>query len=221
MAASEAGIAEKFVRHALIEQGLTQGPAARGPANTMIPSVWAGAPLDIFDETEIVGELAPGEFDRVVNFLREGTGTLGVTGARTRELWWTARWFGHRLEVAIVPHQGRTTIRLAQSIRGMAATTMIATVGIIGGVVAPAIAMNLRSILRIPAPLRWMALSRHDTSMIAATVGFAIAAASIPLGRRLVRWVRRRNAIRLRELAGVLTSRVRELLHKSSPSENR
>ncbi|HEU4631342.1 MAG TPA: serine/threonine-protein kinase [Gemmatimonadaceae bacterium] len=215
-AAAEAGIATRFVEHALIEQGLLppplipgrvhEGPAARGWQSG---TAWAGAPLDIVMEVEADGELPPRELDRLVTTLREGTASLGAVSATARGLVWRGGWTGHRLEVAVTPDQGRTRIRLVQSLRRAAVGTTALAVGI-GAAAAPAVGVALDLLLNIPAP-SWSVALRSDTiAGIAGTIGVAAGLSAIPVARALVRRLRRFNAARLQTLAELLAAKVRE-----------
>jgi hypothetical protein len=202
--------------HALVEHGLAparepddrHSPAPARPSRALGARL-AGAPLDIAMELAVDGELPPREFDRLINVLREGTATLGTTTARTRELGWRGAWLGHRLDVAVVPDQGRTRIRLTQSIRRAAFGAMAATTAA-AGIGGPVLGAALFQLLQLPAPSWGVPLTSAANAVISGTVGTLFAAAAIPAGRGLVRWLRRYNAARLQTLAELLAARVGE-----------
>ncbi|HTR77484.1 MAG TPA: hypothetical protein VMH39_05215, partial [Gemmatimonadaceae bacterium] len=219
-AASEAGIDDRYVAHALAEHGLAPA-ASRVQSEPIVVSppesrsFWAGAPLDIVVGAEVAGEVGPGDFDRLMHVLRDGTARLGTTLAESRELRWRCAWLGHRLDVAVVPDRGRTRIRLSQSVRRMAVGTVAASMALIGGVAAPLTGIVLYELMRVPArPLFRVrvALANRSIREIAATVAAVVAVSSIPIGWAAVRWMRRQNAARLRTLGEALAARCRELL---------
>jgi serine/threonine-protein kinase len=127
-AATEAGIGEKYVERAFVEHGLVQRTPVPGTPVTQTPraiveppvernSWWAGAPPFIAREVVVEGELPTRDLDRLINVLRDATGSMGHTMAHTRELaWWTGR-FGTRVDVSVVPESDRTTVRVVQDAR--------------------------------------------------------------------------------------------------------
>ena len=122
-AAGEAGIATRYVDHALGEIGV--GPKAVAPAKkpAVAPppvaerSWWLGVPLQQAHEIEVPGELPARDLERLINLLRDATGTMGHTLAHTRELAWMTGRLGTRLEVTVVPEHDRTTIRVVRDAR--------------------------------------------------------------------------------------------------------
>lgn len=127
-AAAEAGISEKYVERAFVEHGLVQrtpvprAPEAQPPRAIVEPPVernswWAGSPPFIAREVVVEGELPTRDLDRLINVLRDATGSMGNTMAHTRELaWWSGR-FGTRVDVSVVPESDRTTVRVVQDAR--------------------------------------------------------------------------------------------------------
>lgn len=213
-AANEAGIDVRYVDHALAEHGLgEQGMLAApnagvGGARTRA-SFWAGVPLDIVKEVTIDGEVDPRDFERFINVLRDSTGTLGVTSARSLELAWRGKWFGHRLEASIIPDKGVTTIRLTQSIRRLGVSTMVGTFAVMGGVAAPLVVGLVEMLLQLDGP-RWMQVMSHHT-VVNTLIGSAVATAlaGIPLGRRVLARLRRKNDAELSALAETLAEKAR------------
>ncbi len=127
-AAAEAGIGEKYVDRAFAEHGLVKRtpvprvpevPTPRAIAERPVErdSWWAGAPPFIAREVVVEGELPTRDLDRLVNVLRDATGSMGNTMAHTRELaWWSGR-LGTRIDVSVVPESDRTTVRVVQDAR--------------------------------------------------------------------------------------------------------
>jgi serine/threonine-protein kinase len=126
-AAREAGIADEFVQHALIERGLapvTSAPAARQQHVvtdlTPKPSWWGGEPSNISYETVVAGEVAERDFDLLVDTIRSRAGAWGEVGTVAtvgKSLSWTSQSkSGRRLQVSIFPRNGKTTIRIFESL---------------------------------------------------------------------------------------------------------
>ena len=209
-AADEAGIDAQYVEHALAEHGLAPGASVmqRAPVRR---SLWAGVPLDIVKEAVVPGEVSPRDFERFINVLRDGTGTLGLTTARSRELAWRGKWFGHRLEASIVPDKGVTTIRLSQSVRRMAVATLTATV-VVGAAMAPLVGWMVSKLLHHPAPDWAIGFSRTSLDLLSVFAAVMTVPAVIPVGRKLLAWLRRRNDAELSVLTTLLAEKAREVV---------
>ena len=209
-AANQAGISDSYVERALSEHGLLA--RRQTPVNDPLPrtalrrSLWAGAPLDVVVDADVDTAVDPRRFERLINTLREGTGTVGVTTTKSRELIWRGAWFGHRLEASVAPDGDRTRIRLSQSIRRAALTTMSAAVAG-GGVIGTAVAVSLVALMRLPAPFWSIRLHRHDIINIATTAGICAGLLLIPIGRAFVRRLRDYNSARLQTLTNLLALR--------------
>lgn len=205
-AASGAGIDTKYVEHALIEHGLAGAPA-RTPAADTPPTArswWAGVPLTITRERAVHGELAPREFERVLNTVREATGTMGTAPAKTREIYWESP----TLRIAIVPNNGVSVVRVARTARHMAQWTFAATIAV-GACVGPAVAAMLDEILHMPGP-DWAAISNHTSDAIVVSVGIGVALLSLPAARAITRRLYRRIEARVSQLTEVIAAKVRE-----------
>jgi len=135
-AANEAGIDERYVEHALIEHGLMPGGrppvATRAEFPNQRPSRWAGAPLRAVRDIEIDGEIPGRDLESLINVLRDESGRLGHTTAKTRELGWRTGLWGNRLEVTVVPNHGRTHIRITRNIRRNVILTTVASLAVFG-----------------------------------------------------------------------------------------
>jgi serine/threonine-protein kinase len=204
-AAAEAGIDERYVEHALVEKGLAAKPAARESRTFRSErrAMWGTASIDIMPdvvlEAELGGELPAADVERLVNLLRDHTGTMGQTIASTRELAWLAHDWQSRLTVSVVPREGRTTITLKRTMRGIAGAIVLGSVAI-GGALGMVAGMLAEEIVRHSDELAFLV-------GIAATVTFAFAA-----GRLLVRHYRRQAAKHLDLLADALIAKIRERL---------
>ncbi len=149
-AAAEAGIDDKYLQRAFVEHGLarnTPTPKVRvapAPASPPLdrPAWWSGVPPTLSREVVVEGELPTRDLDRLINVLRDATGTMGHTMAHTRELaWWSGR-FGTRVDVSVVPESDRTTVRVVQDarrsawLRGGVAAASAVFAGGMSGVIA-------------------------------------------------------------------------------------
>ena len=138
-AAREAGIGEEYMQHALIERGLAD--PAKPPASRQEPVIndlsdratfFGGEPSQLCYESVVEGELAESEFDLLVDSIRRRAGAWGDAGQIStvgRSLTWSSQSkSGRRLQVSIFPRNGRTTIRVSESLSEMFG-------GIYGGVI--------------------------------------------------------------------------------------
>jgi hypothetical protein len=202
-AAEEAGIAERYVEHALGERGL--GPkavapvkkAADAPAPIEQRSWWAGVPLRVVREIEVEGELPARDVERLINLLRDATGSLGHTLAHTRELaWWNGR-FGTRLEVTVVPQAERTTIRVMRDARRSAYLRTLGSWALTAFPLAPAFGAIL---------IEGFGMPEGPGVLLTLAAGFTFA-------WRTSRWLVRRGSERItaraQELADRLAAKVR------------
>lgn len=143
-AAREAGIAEEYVQHALIEHGLVD--AAHQPASPDAPVVvdlsaeatmLTGEPAQISYETVVDGEMSERDFDLLVDVIRRrsgGWGNVGTMATVGRSFTWSSQSnSGRRLQVSIFPRNGRTTIRVFESMREMYGAIYGGLIGAVGG----------------------------------------------------------------------------------------
>jgi eukaryotic-like serine/threonine-protein kinase len=201
-AANEAGIDERYVEHALVEHGLMPGRMAaptRAEFPTQRPSRWAGAPLKAVRDIEIEGEIPGRDLESLINTLRDESGRLGHTNAKTRELGWWTGGFGNRLEVTVVPNNGRTHIRITRGIRRNAIVVMVGSLAVFGFMGGGAIGAILGE---------GMGMDEFG-AFIGVASGIAMFWSA---GRALARRVHRRASDRVRALGETLTAKVRERL---------
>ncbi|MGH2897973.1 MAG: hypothetical protein ACRDMZ_04810, partial [Solirubrobacteraceae bacterium] len=201
-AANEAGIDERYVNHALVEHGLVGGRTAPAPVPSPLPkerpSRWAGAALGIGRELEIEGEIPARDLALIVNAIRDETGRLGKTTAITRELSWSTGGSGRRLEIAVIPDQGRTTIRVVRDVRRMALVTTLLSFAASAFAVGPVVAVAMHDALGAPEE-------------IAVAVGFIAGLITfVRGGRGVFRKLRGRAGEQVRKLGDTLAARVRE-----------
>ncbi|MEO6445940.1 MAG: hypothetical protein ABIZ91_09950 [Gemmatimonadaceae bacterium] len=210
-AALEAGIDEPYVQHALIEHGLGTGkltapPAVPTPAAPTSAaeqrSRWYHASLQVATMVDVKGEIPARDVERLINVLRDETGTMGHAVAKTRELvWWTGG-HGARLDVAVVPAEDRTSIRITKSVRRNALVAVATSLLIVGPF----------SGLSIGAALAEM-VGGDGGEVLGVLTGMASGSAvAWWTARRAVRWLRTRAEQGTRKLADRLADKVRDSL---------
>jgi serine/threonine-protein kinase len=203
-AASEAGIDERYVERALAERGLAGRVEPAAPLAKAVPpgpeerhKNWPFVRHKTTFLEKVEGELPAAHIDRLLNVLRDQTGTLGTPLARTRELVWTSHTLGSELEVSVVPSGEHTTVSMMRRMRHRLRATYIALAleaGVIGGLVFGAFFGELANEEAIGV-----------LSGLAAGVGIATLTA-----RALFLSYRERAAQRLRALGDVIATKVRE-----------
>jgi serine/threonine protein kinase len=203
-AAVEAGIDDRYVEHALKEHGLAPGgivpvPKVAKPVVEAKPMWWTKTSLDIVRETEVKGEMPARDVERLINVLRDETGQMGNTIAKTRELAWWSGWFGRRLDVAVVPGNGKTMVRVTRSTRFSAFTAMFITLWFPGlplGMIFATLAFEMGG---------------RDAEPIAILGGFGVGFyAALKTGRWLAKWLRGRRDDRVRRIEDALVGKVQE-----------
>ena len=135
-AAVEAGIPEKYVARAAAELGLA---AAAKEAVTDVavvqvrsprPNPWAGAATSVLVEAQVPGEMPESELDLLVDIIRQRLGEAGHVGTIGRSVSWSSSAKERRLQISIVPRNGRTTIRIDERLGPLAGALFG---GIMGG----------------------------------------------------------------------------------------
>jgi serine/threonine-protein kinase len=133
-AAREAGIGDEFVQHALVERGLAPSPPP-APSITDLSeraTFFGGEPTQLCYETVLAGELNERDFDVIMDTIRRRAGDwadAGQVSAVGKSLTWSSQIkTGRRMQVSIFPRNGKTTIRVLESLSE-------ATGGIYGGII--------------------------------------------------------------------------------------
>jgi hypothetical protein len=136
-AAVEAGISSRHVERAAAELGLAPAPA---PTSEQHPdaltdlatsaSAWAGAPLGIGYELQVVGEVPEADFLLLVEIVRQQLGDAGHVATIGRSVSWSSSNQKRRVQVSIIPRGGRTTIRVSERLGPLCGALFG---GIIGG----------------------------------------------------------------------------------------
>jgi serine/threonine protein kinase len=141
-AAIEAGIDSKYVDHVLVERGLSSTPGdasvatsgeseivdRRKPANKFL-----GTTTQIQLEVVLDGEMPDRDFDLVVDILRDALGEAGQLAAVGRSFSWHSTAEKGNTHVSVLPRNGKTTIRVSESLRAAATGFFGMTMGAAGG----------------------------------------------------------------------------------------
>lgn len=143
-AAREAGIATRFIDHAMAEHGLAPAPAPEGAAlpleRTTIdrsarPLAWlSGGPTTINYEVVIDGEVSDRDFDVYGDLIRRATGEIGSVTAVGRSLnWHSMESPKRRMQVSIFVRRGKTTIHAQVNLRHTVGGVYGGVMGGVGG----------------------------------------------------------------------------------------
>lgn len=209
-AAEEAGIAAPYVDHAMGEHGLIPGlkapepvelvPAERVELTSRVaerPSFWSGVSRHVVHQVEVPGELRSRDVERLLNVLRDASGTMGITHAHTRELAWeTGRW-GMRLEVSVVPEDSSTTIRVVRDSRR---STALRAIGAFVGIAFVGVPIMIAVLLE--------GLALPEEIVVMSTIGAGLYGLWKG-GRAFIRRGHQRIAERTQQLAERLAAKVR------------
>jgi hypothetical protein len=150
-AATEVGIPERYVLKAQSELGLstaggTVGATAEsstrlptrtsGSARSLAPrapepNILVGAPTSIVCEIEVPKEVRPEDFEVLALTIQRALGDPGHISSLGRSLHWSAAQQQRRLQISIVPRNGRTIIRADERLQPLVG-------GIFGGIVGGA-----------------------------------------------------------------------------------
>ncbi len=147
--AREAGIGTEYVDRALAERGLGEQsaavPAPVAPASTPAVALeirdmrvkpfsrWAGAPSSIEYEVVVDGEISERDFERLVETIRRTLSDVGTVGVIGRSFTWSATDPKRRVHVAVQMRNGRTTIRVAETLKALRHSVFGGGVGGFGG----------------------------------------------------------------------------------------
>src|SRR6185503_19653069 len=137
-AAAEAGIPEKYVARAARELGLASPqPAPSADPNESVvhvrsprPNPWLGAPTAVLIEVQVQGEVPGTDLDLLVEIIRQRIGEAGHVGTIGKSVSWVTTTKERRLQVSMIPRNGRTTIRIDDRLAPLAGALFG---GIMGG----------------------------------------------------------------------------------------
>src|SRR6202158_5391482 len=157
-AAAEVGIPERYVARAQSEPGLSATDSGqrspreptRAGAGTKSVSVrtaehnhLVGAPLNIVREIEIPVEVRAEEFEMLALMIQRAVGDPGHVSVLGRSMHWSAAQQQRRLQISIVPRNGRTIIRADERLQPLVGGLFGGIVGGVGGGVGGGAALPL------------------------------------------------------------------------------
>jgi serine/threonine-protein kinase len=144
--AREAGIGTEFVDRALAERGAgASRPVHAAPRNAAVATMevrelrirpisrWAGAPSSIEYEVVVDGEVSEHDFDQLAETIRRTLSDVGIVGSMGRSFTWSASDPKRSVHVVVQMRAGRTTIRVAESLRALMGGVFGGGVGGFGG----------------------------------------------------------------------------------------
>ena len=206
-AALEAGIAPKYVDHALIEHGLAPSGDS-GPRSLQVvvrhkpASTFVGNPTQLQFEVVVDGEMPQSDFDLLVDTIREFAGEAGQLAAVGRSFSWQSTPVKGNLHVSVLPRAGKTTIRVSENMRPLA-TAFFGLFGLSTVVTAPI----------------WLGigLGAVHSGVFAVAMWTATATVSYGTARGLFGRSARKRQDALREFADTLALQVRESITAANP----
>ena len=157
-AAAEVGIPERYVARAQSELGLNATDPGAGTSRVPTRAAGAaksvavrpaehnhltGAPLNIIREIEIPVEVRAEDFEVLALIIQRAVGDPGHVSALGRSLHWSAAQQQRRLQISIVPRNGRTIIRADERLQPLVGGLFGGIVGGVGGGVGGGAALPL------------------------------------------------------------------------------
>jgi serine/threonine-protein kinase len=132
--AREAGISTEYVDRALAERETPLAPPMDvRDVHARPVSPWAGAPSSIAYEVVVDGEMSEQDFDQLAETVRRTLSDVGVVGTMGRSFTWSATDPKRRVHVTVQTRGGRTTIRVAETLRQLMGSVFGGGVGGFGG----------------------------------------------------------------------------------------
>jgi serine/threonine protein kinase len=159
-AATEVGIPERYIARAQSELGLSSGDADRqrssavatrtatGKSKAVAPqrfgqNIFLGAPTNIVYEVEAPREIGAGDLEVLALMLQRAIGDPGHVSSLGRSLHWSSAQQQRRLQISIVPRNGRTIIRADERLQPLIGGLFGGIVGGGGGGIGGGVGMPL------------------------------------------------------------------------------
>jgi serine/threonine-protein kinase len=141
-AAAEAGIAEKYVQHALVEHGLVPTPRRSNLTVEIVDrgsdeSAISGGRKHLEYEVSIDGEMAVDDYDLLLDVIRHGVSEPGTLATVGRSFSWQSDPNKRNLHISVIPRNGKTTIRVSENLKRVRSGLFAASMGGIGGGISP------------------------------------------------------------------------------------
>jgi serine/threonine-protein kinase len=137
-AAVEAGIGAKYVDHVFQEHGLVPGapPEVRPPIlvdRSRPESLLAGGHMHLEYEVVVDGEMSEQDFDLLIDVIRHRTSEVGQVSSVGRSFLWQTNPPKRSLAVSVLARNGKTTIRVSETMKQLAGALFGGLMGGFGG----------------------------------------------------------------------------------------
>jgi hypothetical protein len=171
-AASEAGIADKYVQHAFVEHGLVASPVPSGLTPEVIDrgtadSAISGGRKHLEFEVVLEGEMPVDDFDLLVDIIRHGINDPGRLSIVGRSFSWQSDPEKRNVQISVIPRGGKTTIRVSENLKRTIGSFFGGIMGGFGGGSTPIVfAIGMKVHDPVVGVALWLA-------MIATTYGTA------------------------------------------------
>ncbi len=159
-AATEVGIPERYIARAQSELGLSSGDADRqrssavatrtatGRSKAVAPqrfgqNIFLGAPTNIVYEVEAPREIGAEDLEVLALMLQRAIGDPGHVSSLGRSLHWSSAQQQRRLQISIVPRNGRTIIRADERLQPLVGGLFGGIIGGGGGGIGGGVGMPL------------------------------------------------------------------------------
>jgi serine/threonine-protein kinase len=159
-AATEVGIPERYIARAQSELGLSSGDADRqrssavatrtvtGKSKAVAPqrfgqNIFLGAPTNIVYEVEAPREIGAEDLEVLAFMLQRAIGDPGHVSSLGRSLHWSSAQQQRRLQISIVPRNGRTIIRADERLQPLIGGLFGGIIGGGGGGIGGGVGMPL------------------------------------------------------------------------------
>ncbi len=159
-AATEVGIPERYIARAQSELGLSSGDADRqrssavatrtatGRSKAVTPqrfgqNIFLGAPTNIVYEVEAPREIGAEDLEVLALMLQRAIGDPGHVSSLGRSLHWSSAQQQRRLQISIVPRNGRTIIRADERLQPLVGGLFGGIIGGGGGGIGGGVGMPL------------------------------------------------------------------------------
>ena len=211
--AIEAGISREHVDRAAEELGLVRGvrrgtrvdspsaPLARRPILTPL----FAAPFRVQEETDVEGEIAPADYELIVDTIRTSLHDEGAVSAFGRTLTWSSRVSsrkGRNVSITLSPRNGRTRIRIDERLGQLAG-------GLYGGIVG-----GTSSTAVWAAMAAWRATHAVVPTVLAA---IAVPLTTFSIARTIIGFIKGKRERQLATLRAQLEADVRESIAAGPP----
>jgi eukaryotic-like serine/threonine-protein kinase len=147
-AASEVGIPARYVARAQSELGLTGGANTEAESSSRLATrpggtksiarreeknFLVGSPTNIICEIEVPKEVSQNDFEFLALMIQRAIGDPGHVSSLGRSLHWSAAQQQRRLQISIVPRNGRTIIRAEERLQNLVGGLFGGIMGGVGG----------------------------------------------------------------------------------------